>query len=192
MQFDLWKLTNEPGVRSDKKAGKKCVAQLFLQRGLAGPTVFLFYSVPTWAKPWRSLGQALGGNDPTSFLRRSRPPDHRGHDAHRSTGGPPTSSFFACILDSANRLQNGYGKKTVGWTSRQMQSRLRKSSAGCPDICNCMVTFREQTNHTHASINMPCHCLKTCLLVPALPTNYQAPTWAKPWSPPPQPPQPPP
>ena len=142
------------------------------------------------------LGQALAFLGPSP--RRQRP--HfvssavaaAGPQRSRYTGGPPTSSFFACILDSPNWLQNGYGKKNVGWTSRQMQSWLRKSSAGCPDICNCMVTLREQTNHTHASINMPCHCLKTCLLVPALPTNYQAPTWAKPWSPPPQPPQPPP
>ena len=95
-----------------QKADKKCVVLLFLHSGLAGPTLFFFYSVPTWAKPWRSLGQALGGTDPTSFLRRSRSPDHRGHDAHRSTGGPPASSFCACIRDSANWLRNGYEKKS--------------------------------------------------------------------------------
>ena len=103
-----------------KKVVSTCLAtacQHFDRSQLDGPRS----TPPTWAKPWCSLGHALGGTL-SLFFGRSRPPDPRGHDAHRSTGGPPASSFFACILESANWLEHGHGKKQiVGWMPRQMQ-----------------------------------------------------------------------
>ena len=143
MQFNWWHLTSEPGT----------------------PPL-------AWAKPWRSLGQALGGADPTSFLRRSRSPDHSGHDAHRSTGGPPASSL-------SDRFDCGL---IVGACQLPFEKKKTADPAKCNAIPGTAQTSRGYVPTKSLQKSVSCCCFDIAAWPAQLFFSFlSVPTWAKPW-----------
>ena len=137
MQFDLWKLTNEPGVRSDKKAGKKCVAQLFLQRPGRSNCVPLLLRT--------HLGQAMAFLGPSP--RRQRP--HFVSSAV-AAAGPQRSRRPPLYWGSSHQQLLCMDPRLCELASKWL--RKKKTSAGRPDRCSHGYENRRLDVQTYAIV----------------------------------------